>query len=1034
MKRLLLSLTAALALGAYADTGDYGGTGFESLTPGNALDITKDDTGDDGAGFWAGEGEEFGVISNHTEAVEVAGLDGKNNYLKFEADSTLYRYAIDNAQPTRTIDVSNKAGIYFDSLVQFTGSEEIMVNNEADRAKLAVWLYQCDTEDGAYGIGTNLIVTAGYLNSANSSTATNYVTTLNLTEGWHRLTVKMIPEIGTDTGVAGFVVFVDGVEVQNAEVKGDVGSVMDALNATAAKWADKNALFPSMISTGAKDAQTFECVGFKGQGALDELLVTENAPDFAADSTFFTLNWDAGLASLTIDEDPVEGFVEGEAGFTVITVTAAGSTYTVAAVAKDGYNLGARTVDESGNIVISGNDFVVNGTGVGNIVVNQTKFLVNGQPYSTLEDAIEAAGEGGTIKLNVDIEFDPDIEGDLIALDSDNFVFDLAGHTITLLSETNSPIEIDEFSTLKIIDSVGGGKLVGGDGGSIYSLGVLIIGDADGNNDKGVTFDGAVCIDGGECLIVRGNFDKQNEGEELESYKDENSTITDDGDYYVVTPNGEPPVPPTYVVEIVGGKQYETLADALADAKTGAEIKFLDNLELAESIEVEGKDITFDLNGKTVAFTGCSGFYFLGCDGAITNGTVTMDVPATADWLFAINFEKGNGLVKDVTVNAGNCKYGVTSSCDDCGDDNFNDATVVCENVDVSGSGMLFYAESQKMTLDEKCSATQTGENAAGAVHSDALAAGWLGQLTVNGGEYTAEGNVIATMSSPANIKLVAGTFSGAVTITPVSEGYKEMGDHIIVKAEDVDLDAPAGYVWADDAEEGFVKLVKITEVTPVVSIEEPVVAYVADMEFPEVIVEGDYVENVDYTVAWDAEKILEPEAGATNVYVATVTMQGKYTGSNTTELKVFKEKQAEDWPDPEKNPEIIGKSAQDVFGDKVPEALAGVPASKFSAWAKRVGLDFANPGEINVDAYLLDCAPAEVEAKKAEAVAQIKIASIQFEDDKWVVTTVGGKVEGQSFNTNAKLQLLEVTDTIEMTAGQAWKMTLVPDTTPDNN
>lgn len=543
MKRLLLSLTAALALGAYADIGDYGGTGFESLTPGNALDIAKDDAGDDGAGFWEGkEGEEYGVISNHIESVEVAGLNGKNNYLKVEADSTLYRYAIDNAQPTRTIDVKGKAGIYFDSLVQFTGAEEIPVN-DADRAKLAVWLYKSDSDDGVFGIGTNLIVTAGYLNSANSSTATNYVTTLNLTEGWHRLTVKMIPEIGNDTGVAGFVVFVDGVEVQNAEVKGDVGSVMDALNATAAKWADKNALFPSMISTGAKDAQTFECVGFKGQGALDELLVTENAPDFAADSTFFTLNWDAGLASLTIDEDPVEGFVEGEAGSTVITVTAAGSTYTVAAVAKDGYNLGARTVDESGNIVISGNDFVVNGTGVGNIVVNQTKFLVNGQPYSTLEDAIEAAGEGGTIKLNVDIEFDPDIEGDLIALDSDNFVFDLAGHTITLLSETNSPIEIDEFSTLKIIDSVGGGKLVGGDGGSIFSLGVLIIGDADGNNDKGVTFDGVVCIDGGECLIVRGNFDKQNDSVDLEGYKAKDTTITDGGDYWVATPNDEPPTP-----------------------------------------------------------------------------------------------------------------------------------------------------------------------------------------------------------------------------------------------------------------------------------------------------------------------------------------------------------------------------------------------------------------------------------------------------------------------------------------------------------
>lgn len=578
MKRLLLSLTAALALGAYADIGDYGGTGFESLTPGNALDIAKDDAGDDGAGFWEGkEGEEYGVISNHIESVEVAGLNGKNNYLKVEADSTLYRYAIDNAQPTRTIDVKGKAGIYFDSLVQFTGAEEIPVN-DADRAKLAVWLYKSDSDDGVFGIGTNLIVTAGYLNSANSSTATNYVTTLNLTEGWHRLTVKMIPEIGNDTGVAGFVVFVDGVEVQNAEVKGDVGSVMDALNATAAKWADKNALFPSMISTGAKDAQTFECVGFKGQGALDELLVTENAPDFAADSTFFTLNWDAGLASLTIDEDPVEGFVEGEAGSTVITVTAAGSTYTVAAVAKDGYNLGARTVDESGNIVISGNDFVVNGTGVGNIVVNQTKFLVNGQPYSTLEDAIEAAGEGGTIKLGADLT-------EKIKLDNNqDFVLDLAGKKITYIVIDASPIEVSS-AKLKIIDTVGGGVITGSeDMGSLYvgESGVVIVGDAEAT-DKGATFIGEASAEDGILLVVRGKFDIiSNYG--LADYKDPDSTISESDDYYVVTPNGEPPV-----------TKYEITWDMLEGATVSAADTNGKSVKSGDKF-IEGTEIVFTVD------------------------------------------------------------------------------------------------------------------------------------------------------------------------------------------------------------------------------------------------------------------------------------------------------------------------------------------------------------------------------------------------------------------------------------------------------
>lgn len=559
MKRLLLSLTAALALGAYADTGDYGGTGFESLTPGNALDITKDDVGGDTASFWAGEGQEdYGVISNHIGSVEVAGLNGKNNYLKFEADSTLYRYALDNQEEDRTIDVSGKAGIYFDSLVQFTGSEEIMVNNVDDRAKLAVWLYQCDTEDGAYGIGTNLVVTAGYLDAENGVTVSNYVTNLELAEGWHRLTVKMIPEIGTDTGVAGFVVFIDGVPVQNTEVKGDVGSVMSALNATAAKWAEENALFPTMITKG-DDKQTFECVGFKGQGALDELLVTENAPEFAADSTFFTLNWDAGLASLTIDEDPVEGFVEGEAGSTVITVTAAGSTYTVVAEALEGYNLGTRTV--SGGVVSAGDDFTVNGTGIGNIVVNQAKFIVNGQPYSTLTNAIAAAGEGGTVKLGADLT-------EKIKLDNNqDFVLDLAGKKITYIGTDASPIEVAS-AKLKIIDTVGGGVITGSEEmGSLYvgESGEVIVGDAEAT-DKGATFIGEASAEDGILLVVRGKFDITSNSE-LADYKDPDSTISESDGYYVVTPSTGKTYP-TYIPDVAEIKEK---FDIWADEKNGGD-------------------------------------------------------------------------------------------------------------------------------------------------------------------------------------------------------------------------------------------------------------------------------------------------------------------------------------------------------------------------------------------------------------------------------------------------------------------------------
>lgn len=557
MKRLLLSLTAALALGAYADTGDYSYTGFEALEAGTALDITKDDAGGDTARFWAGDGDEYGVISNHIGAVEVAGLNGQNKYLKFEADGTLYRYALDNQQEDRTIDVSGMAGIYFDSLVQFTGSEEIMDINVGDRAKLAVWLYQCDTEDGAFGIGTNLVVTAGYLDAENGVTVSNYVTNLELAEGWHRLTVKMIPEIGADTGVAGFVVFVDGVAVANADAKGDAGSAMDNLNATAAKWAEKNALFPTMITKG-EDKQTFECVGFKGQGALDELLVTANAPAFAADGTIFTLNWDAGLASLTIDGEPVDSFVAGEKGTTNINVTAGTPTYEVLATAQAGYNLGERVAE--GGVVKSGdNGFKVNGTGIGTIVVNQAKFIVNGQPYSTLADAIAAAGKGGMVKLGADLT-------EKIKLDNNqDFVLDLAGKKITYIGTDASPIEVAS-AKLKIIDTVGGGVITGSEEmGSLYvgESGEVIVGDAEAT-DKGATFIGEASAEDGILLVVRGKFDITSNSE-LADYKDPASDISESDGYYVVTPSTGKTYP-DYIPDV---DEIKEKFDIWADEKNG---------------------------------------------------------------------------------------------------------------------------------------------------------------------------------------------------------------------------------------------------------------------------------------------------------------------------------------------------------------------------------------------------------------------------------------------------------------------------------
>ena len=118
---------------------------------------------------------------------------------------------------------------------------------------------------------------------------------------------------------------------------------------------------------------------------------------------------------------------------------------------------------------------------------------------------------------------------------------------------------------------------------------------------------------------------------------------------------------------------------------------------------------------------------------------------------------------------------------------------------------------------------------------------------------------------------------------------------------------------------------------------------------------------------------------------------------------------ESKDWPEPD-DPTIKDKNAKEAFGDKVPNDLANVPASKFAAWAKKAGIDFENPEGITKDAYLLDCAPDKVNEEKAK----FKIVSIEFIDDEWVVKVTGEKAEGDDYTPNAKVVINDITETLD--------------------
>ena len=164
-------------------------------------------------------------------------------------------------------------GTYLDTLVQFTptedgGAPELDENTD----KMAIWL----NVDGN-GV-TNLMVRAAVVNVDGEPTATTFtITNKTVNAGvWYRLTVKAIPDISDGDEIPGFQIRLDGdvlmsdtptLESEYLELKLDSEYGEDLQN---------GALFASLLGTASNP--TLQGVGFKGSGALDDLVWTTENP------------------------------------------------------------------------------------------------------------------------------------------------------------------------------------------------------------------------------------------------------------------------------------------------------------------------------------------------------------------------------------------------------------------------------------------------------------------------------------------------------------------------------------------------------------------------------------------------------------------------------------------------------------------------------------------------------------------------------------------------------------------------------------
>lgn len=571
MKKLMVAIAAvASAFGLYADGLDNKIDFKDSyLNVGDALDVTKTDAG---AGA---EGATRGWYSATPEETGVAALDATLNQkvLAVDNSSPLYRTVVPN-NGTMVPQEIDDSGIFFDTKVKFTVGD-IETQNLDNGAKLAIWVGADEEAATPY---TNLYVTAGSI-AGQTITATNFTAKLENFDfnAWHRVTVRTIKQAVNNQAVPGFVIFVDEIAIECADV--DYATKIGSFTASsaAAEFLDSKKLFLSLVA-GSKDySQEFSGLGFSGSGSLANVGITDyaNAPEFARGAKVFALSWDKGVTGFTANGEVLTGLTD--AGTTNLTLALDNNTITVTGVTYgEGYMNGVWTNGSTEDGVNGTFTWVGGSKENGKIGVKSIAFMVNGKPYATFVEALDAAKTGGTLTLA------GNVAGWTASQEINNgdIILDLAGNTLTFADYTDTELFYVSGGSITIIDSVGGGKIVAnaadgytGFNGVFYCEGGDGIIGLDSDVDKGATFDANV---GAPFDIVKGWFDKaNNEKADLEGLIDlETYKVVEDGDYWKVQKEEEPT---TWTVTLKNG-------EALVDTQTVADGGFATNVVL----DVEG--------------------------------------------------------------------------------------------------------------------------------------------------------------------------------------------------------------------------------------------------------------------------------------------------------------------------------------------------------------------------------------------------------------------------------------------------------------
>lgn len=196
--------------------------------------------------------------------------------------------------------------LYVDTMIQFTASEDF-TSTGLTGAKLALWVNKNTTEQFAAG---DLIVYAQVVNMQTYETETgNYVIANSIDpEKWYRLTIEMKALYGMSM----FCVRLDGVLLTNPDA-------IDIEDGNGNCW---------FYVLGDAGTYSVSEVAFQGTGAIDNLVVSDYEPSFAASAgALITLTWGAGdgIASVMLGGETPAALATGDTvgvGDTVTITTA----------------------------------------------------------------------------------------------------------------------------------------------------------------------------------------------------------------------------------------------------------------------------------------------------------------------------------------------------------------------------------------------------------------------------------------------------------------------------------------------------------------------------------------------------------------------------------------------------------------------------------------------------------------------------------------------------------------------------------------